>query len=91
MFYVVADGTWPGEFLSLPTPSGVVTETVPVPTQWPIHIRIPLEGNLFIFSGETLEGARLGLTVVTGVAANFVVEPTDARGFSSTTLVYQMD
>jgi protoheme ferro-lyase len=88
MFYVTTDEEWPGSYLTLPTPSAVVTETVPVPDEFPIHIRIPLEGNLFTFSGDEIVGQRLGLVVVTGVAANFVVEPTDARGFSDMTLVY---
>ena len=33
----------------------------------------------------------MGLAVVTGVASTFFVEPTDARGFSAITLVYQPD
>ncbi len=88
MFYIATDSAWPTDFLTLPTPSAVVTQTVPVPDEFPIHIRIPLEGNLFTFSGEELAGEELGLVVVTGVAANFVIEPTDARGFSEGTLVY---
>ena len=89
MLYIAADDTWPQEFLSLPTPSWVVTETKPVPDTFPIHIRIPLLENIYSFTDEQLEGARLGLAVVTGVASNFVVDPEDARGFSATTLVYQ--
>lgn len=88
MFYTTSDARWPADFLTLPTPSAVVTETVPVPDEFPVHIRIPLAGSLFTFSGDELVGERLGLVVVTGVAANFVVEPTDARGFSDGTLVY---
>jgi protoheme ferro-lyase len=88
MFYTTTDAAWPGDFLTLPTPTAVVTETVPVPAEFPVHIRIPLEGNLFTFSSAELDGERLGLVVVTGVAANFVVESTDARGFSEGTLVY---
>jgi protoheme ferro-lyase len=88
MFYTISDGNWPGDFMTLPTPSAVVTQTVPVPDEFPIHIRIPLAGNLFTFSGAELIGERLGLVVVTGVAANFVVEATDARGFSAGTQVY---
>ena len=88
MFYRTADAQWPGDFLTLPTPTAVVTQTVPVPDEFPVHIRIPLEGNLFTFSGAELVGEEFGLVVVTGVAANFVVEATDARGFSDGTLVY---
>jgi len=88
MFYVTSEASWPGDFMTLPTPSAVVTETVPVPDQFPAHINIPLAGNLFTFSGQELVGERLGLVVVTGVAANFVVEATDARGFSEGTMVY---
>lgn len=88
MFYTTTDAGWPGDFLTLPTPTAVVTQTVPVPDEFPVHIRIPLEGNLFTFSNAELVGERLGLVVVTGVAANFVVEATDARGFSEGTLVY---
>ena len=89
MLYIANEDNWPQDYLTLPTPSWVVTKTEPVPDSWPIHIQIPLVENLFAFSSEPLEGARLGLAVVTGVAANFVVEPTDARGFSAGTLVYQ--
>ena len=87
MLYKTTEAAWPQDFLTLPTPSAVVTVTVPVPEAFPEHMRIPLAGNLFTFSGEELVGERLGLVVVTGVAANFVVEPTDARGFSNETLV----
>lgn len=89
MLYETNENQWPQQFITLPTPSWVVTETEPVPDTFPIHIRIPLEGNLFAISSEPLEGARLGLAVVTGVASTFVVEPTDARGFSAGTLVYE--
>ena len=88
MFYSTSEAAWPGDFLTLPTPTAVVTQTVPVPDEFPINIRIPLAGNLFTFSGADVIGERLGLVVVTGVAANFVVEPTDARGFSDGTMVY---
>ncbi|MDX1776825.1 MAG: ferrochelatase, partial [Desulfobulbales bacterium] len=82
MLYKTTQEAWPREYLTLPTPAAVVTQTVPVPDSFPVTISIPLQGNLFTFSGEELVGERLGLVVVTGVAANFVVEPTDARGFS---------
>ena len=88
MFYTTTDAGWPGDFLTLPTPTAVVTQTVPVPDEFPIHIRIPLAGNLFTFSGADVIGERMGLVVVTGVAANFVVEATDARGFSDGALVF---
>jgi len=87
MLYKTTEAGWPQDFLTLPTPAAVVTETVPVPASFPEHMRIPIDGNLFTFSGEELIGQRLGLVVVTGVAANFVVEPTDARGFSNATLI----
>jgi protoheme ferro-lyase len=90
MLYKTTEDAWPQDYLTLPTPTAVVTQTVPVPDNFPIHIRIPLQGNLFTFSGEELVGERLGLVVVTGVAANFVVEPTDARGFSDGTLIFDM-
>jgi|GEM_PF-1429934 len=89
LLYLATEDEWPQQFLTLPTPSWVVTQTTPVPDTFPIHIRIPLLENLYAFTNEQLEGARLGLAVVTGVASNFIVEPTDARGFSATTLVYQ--
>nr|MDJ0853372.1 ferrochelatase [Myxococcota bacterium] len=89
LLYEATDAAWPQEYQTLPTPSWVVTETPPVPAEFPIHIRIPLAENLFAISSEPLEGARLGLAVVTGVASTFIVEPTDARGFSQATLVYQ--
>jgi hypothetical protein len=89
MLYETTEADWPQEYLNLPTPSWVVTETVPVPDIFPIHIRIPLEGNLFAVGGQEIDGARLGLAVVTGVASIFIVEPDDARGFSAGTLVYE--
>ncbi|MEX0326127.1 MAG: ferrochelatase [Puniceicoccaceae bacterium] len=88
MLYKTTEEDWPQGYLTLPTPTAVVTQTVPVPAEFPIDIHIPIEGNLFTFSGEELIGERLGLVVVTGVAANFVVEPTDARGFSAGTLIF---
>ncbi|NDV61633.1 hypothetical protein G0Q06_04140 [Puniceicoccales bacterium CK1056] len=88
MLYKTTEGEWPQDFITLPTPTAVVTQTVPVPDTSPVEIHIPLEGNLFTFSGEELIGERLGLVVVTGVAANFVVEATDARGFSAGTMIY---
>jgi hypothetical protein len=89
LLYIATDDEWPLEFTSLPTPSWVVTETTPVPATFPIHIRIPLLENLYAFTNEPIEGARLGLAVVTGVASNFIVDPTDARGFSASTLVFE--
>ena len=89
LLYIATDEGWPQEFLSLPTPSWVVTETTPVPETFPIHIRINLLENLYAFTSEPIEGARLGLAVVTGVASNFIVDPTDARGFSASTLVFE--
>jgi hypothetical protein len=89
LLYEADEDGWPQQFLSLPTPSWVVTESPPVPDTWPIHIRIPMAENLFAISSAPLEGARLGLAVVTGVASTFIVDPTDARGFSASTLVYE--
>jgi protoheme ferro-lyase len=89
MLYETSEEQWPQEFRSLPTPSWVVTEYPPVPDNAPVHVRIPLADNLFAISSEPLEGARLGLAVATGVASIMVVEPTDARGFSDATMVYQ--
>lgn len=88
MLYKTSEEDWHQAFMTLPTPTAVVTQTVPVPASFPIEIHIPVEGNLFTFSGEELPGERVGLVVVTGVAANFVVEPTDARGFSGSTLIF---
>ena len=89
MLYIATAEDWPQLYLSLPTPTWVVQEH-PIPDSYPLHIRIPLENNLFAFSDEPLEGARLGLAIVTGVSSNFVVDPSDARGFSDTTLVYDV-
>ena len=87
LLYIATEEDWPQLFMSLPTPSWVVQEK-PIPESYPLHIRITLENNLFAFSDDSLEGARLGLAIVTGVSSNFVVDPTDARGFSDTTIVY---
>ena len=89
ILYEIVDSEWPLDFRSIPTPSWVVTEYPPVPDKFPVRIRIPLTENLFAVSGDRLEGARFGLAVVTGVASFMVVEPTDARGFSETTIVYE--
>ncbi len=90
MLYEVDDeAEWPRRYRSLPTPSWVVKESPPVPESFPVHVSIPLADNLFAISSNPLEGARLGLAIATGVASIMVVEPTDARGFSETTLVYE--
>jgi protoheme ferro-lyase len=89
MLYRASEAEWPQNFLTLPTPSAVVTQRFPVPDSFPMLIQIPVAGNLFTFSDEVVEGERLGLAVVTGVSSNFVIEPTDARGFSAGTLPYQ--
>jgi protoheme ferro-lyase len=92
MLYEAEANEWPQQFLTLPTPSWVVTEYPPTPAdQVSVQIRIPLAGNLFAISSEPLEGSRLGLAIATGVASIMVVEPTDARGFSQSTMVYQPD
>jgi protoheme ferro-lyase len=88
MLYQTTEEGWPYQFITLPTPDWVITETRPVPDSFPLHIRIPLAGNVFAISTDPIEGARVGLAVVTGVASTFIVEPTDARGFSGSTLVY---
>jgi protoheme ferro-lyase len=90
MLYIATEENWPQDFRSLPTPSWVVQEN-PIPDSYPLHIRIPLADNLFAFSNDAIDGARLGLAIVTGVSSNFVVDPTDARGFSDTTLVYDAE
>jgi protoheme ferro-lyase len=87
MLYIATEENWPQDFRSLPTPSWVVQEK-PIPASYPLHIRIPLADNLFAFSDDLLDGARVGLAIVTGVSSNFVVDPTDARGFSDATIVY---
>ena len=87
MLYIASDESWPQQFRSLPTPSWVVIQK-PIPQSYPWHIRITLADNLFAFSDDVLDGSRLGLAIVTGVSSNFVVDPTDARGFSETTFVY---
>jgi hypothetical protein len=89
MLYEVEEGEWPQKYKSLPTPSWVVKESPPVPDSFPVRIHIPLADNLFAISSNPLEGARLGLAIATGVASIMVVDPTDARGFSETTLVYE--
>ena len=89
ILYEVIEDEWPQKYRSLPTPSWVVTEYPPVPEKFPVHIRIPLTENLFAISSDKLEGARFGLAIATGVASFMVVEPTDARGFSENTIVYE--
>jgi hypothetical protein len=89
ILYEVVEDEWPLKYKSLPTPSWVVTEYPPVPESFPVRIRIPLTENLFAVSGDKLEGARFGLAIATGVASYMVVEPTDARGFSDMTIVYE--
>ncbi len=88
MLYITTEEDWPQAYLSLPTPSAVIQQTFPVPDTFPVDIHIPLEGNLYTFSGQDVIGQRLGLAVVTGVSSNFVIEPTDARAFSENTLIY---
>ena len=90
MLYIATEADWPQQYISLPTPSWVVQEH-PIPDSYPLHIRITLADNLFAFSDDLLDGARLGLAVVTGVSSNFVVDPSDARGFSETTMVYDAE
>ncbi len=89
ILYEVVDEDWPHKYRSIPTPSWVITEYPPVPDSFPVRIRIPMTENLFAISSDTLDGARFGLAIATGVASFMVVEPTDARGFSEFTLVYE--
>ena len=91
ILYETSEDDWPHEFRALPTPTAVVRESPAVPDSWPIHIRIPMAGNIFAFSGELPEGTRLGLAVATGVSSTFIVSPTDARGFSDATLEYHSE
>jgi hypothetical protein len=88
ILYETTEDDWPHKFRALPTPTAVVSETTAVPDTWPHRIRIPMADNIFAFSGELPEGTRLGLAVATGVASTFIVSPTDARGFSESTLEY---
>lgn len=89
MLYLVTENEWPQQYRELPTPTWVVTETTPVPESFPVFIHMPIAGNLYGFTNDALEGAQLGLAVVTGVASNFIVDPTDARGFSAGTMLYE--
>ena len=89
ILYEVIDEDWPHKYHSIPTPSWVITEYPSVPDSFPIRIRIPMAENLFAISSDTLDGARFGMAIATGVASFMVVEPTDARGFSEYTLVYE--
>ncbi len=89
MLYEAVDDDWPLKFRDLPTPSWVVSQYPPVPDRYPVRIRIPMTENLFAISSNELGGARLGLAIATGVDSIMVVEPTDARGFSEATLVYE--
>ena len=89
ILYETVEEDWPTRYRSIPTPSWVITEYPAVPEKFPIRIRIPMTDNLFAVSGDKLEGARFGLAIATGVASFMVIEPTDARGFSETTMVYQ--
>lgn len=89
MLYEAEESEWPQKFKTLPTPSWVISKYPPVPEKFPLRVRIPMTDNLFAISSNPLEGARLGLAIATGVASIMVVEPTDARGFSQSTLVYE--
>ena len=91
MLYETEGDGWPQDFRSLPTPSGVITQYPAVPDNFPIRVRIPMADNLFAISSNPLEGATLGLAIATGVSSIMVVDPTDARGFSASTLTYQTD
>ncbi|MDH3726277.1 MAG: VCBS repeat-containing protein [Myxococcales bacterium] len=88
ILFETEEGDWPQKYRLLPTPTAIVRESPPIPASFPIHIRIPMDGNIFAFSGTLPEGTRLGLAVATGVAATFTVSDTDARGFSESTLIY---
>jgi len=91
ILYETTEDDWPHEFRALPTPTAVVDQKIAVPDTWPHRIRVPMADNIFAFSGELPEGTRLGLAVATGVASTFIVSPTDARGFSESTLPYHSD
>ena len=88
ILYETTEGDWPQKFRALPTPTAVMQESPAVPDEWPIRIRMPMDGNIFAFSGELPEGTRLGLAIATGVASTFIVSPEDARGFSEASLLY---
>lgn len=89
MLYEATDDEWPQQYRNLPTPSWVVSQYPPVPDKFPVRIRLPLTENLFAISSNELVGARLGLAIATGVDSIMVVESTDARGFSESTIVYE--
>ena len=61
----------------------------PMPERFPARIRVPLTNNLMAISGTTIEGKRLGLVIAS--SAGPVVAPTDARGFSASTVVHKAD
>ena len=69
MLYEAEESEWPQAFRSLPTPSWVLTEYPPVPDRFPVRLRIPYADALFAISTSPLEGARVGLAVVTGVSS----------------------
>jgi hypothetical protein len=89
MLYEAVDDEWPQRYRSLPTPSWVVSEYPAVPDSFPLRVHLPMAENLFAISSEPLEGARMGLAIATGVASIMTVAPTDARGFSESTFVYE--
>ncbi len=89
MLYEAVDDEWPERFRTLPTPSWVISEYPPIPESFPLEVRIPFTENLFAITSSPLEGSRLGLAIVTGVASIITVETTDARGFSTMTLTYE--
>ncbi|MDJ0923218.1 MAG: VCBS repeat-containing protein [Acidimicrobiia bacterium] len=89
MLYAATEDEWPHGFRSLPTPSWVISEYPAVPEAFPLRIRMPFPENLFAISTETVEGARMGLAIASGVDSIMTVESTDARGFSDGTLVFE--
>ena len=91
LLYEATAERWPHDYRSVPTPSWVVSEYPPVPDSFPTRISIAFEENLFAIASTPLEGAELGLAVVTGAASIMTVDATDARGFSESTLVYEPD
>ena len=46
ILYETTEDEWPTKFYSIPTPSWVVTKYPPVPEEFPVRIRIPLNANL---------------------------------------------
>ncbi|NNE72789.1 MAG: VCBS repeat-containing protein [Acidimicrobiales bacterium] len=91
MLFETDPDDWPLRYRTIPTPSWVLSEYPAIPDAFPLEIRIPFTDNLFAITSSPIEGAELGLAVVTGAASLMTVDSTDARGFSTGTLVFEPD